>query len=209
MSSRSRAALSLVVANGRREVSDAELAGALMAGEDWALTETWQRFGPMVLMTAERTLGSRTESEDATQETFIRVFRIVKRLREPDRLRSFVYSVAVRTLRSQLRHRRLRAWLSFAAPESLVEAEHFSVDFESRARLRRFYALLDRLSARDRLVFVLRRVEEMSIEEIASTMGISASTVKRSLIHASERLSAWLDADSPVGRSFQGRSRTP
>jgi RNA polymerase sigma-70 factor (ECF subfamily) len=203
MSSYSRAALSLVVGPTRGDKSDAELALGLGAGEDWALAEAWHRFAPMVLVTAERALGSSAEAEDLTQEVFCRVFRLAKTLREPERLRSFVYSVAVRALKSQLRHRRLRAWLSFHAPETLVDLRHATLDVEARDLLQRFYTLLDRLSPRDRLVFVLRRVESMTVEEIASTMDISTSTVKRSMTRASTRLSRWVEAD-PNLRSFVG-----
>jgi RNA polymerase sigma factor (sigma-70 family) len=62
--------------------------------------------------------------------------------------------------------------------------------------LRKFYGLLERLAPRDRMVFVLRRVESMSVEEIAAAMEISESTVKRSLARASNRLSRWMD-DEP------------
>jgi DNA-directed RNA polymerase specialized sigma24 family protein len=44
-------------------------------------------------------------------------------------------------------------------------------------------------------VFVLRRMESMTVEEIAATMDISNSTVKRSIAHASTRLSRWVEAD--------------
>nr|PZN20866.1 MAG: hypothetical protein DIU78_18500 [Pseudomonadota bacterium] len=61
--------------------------------------------------------------------------------------------------------------------------------------LRRVYALLDRLSPRDRLVFVLRRAEAMTVEEIARVMNLSVSTVKRSMTHASNQLVRWMRAD--------------
>lgn len=191
----SRLHLSLVVDAQHRDVSDAELAGALVSGEPWALTEAWYRFAPMVLRTAEAALGSRSESEDLTQEIFCRLYVQVKNLRELASLRSFVYSIAIRTLKSQLRYRRLRAWLSFRRPETLVDACHTTPDVEGRDHLRRFYALLDRLSPRDRLVFVLRRVESLTVEEIAARLDLSPSTVKRSMAHASERLTAWVNAD--------------
>ena len=69
------------------------------------------------------------------------------------------------------------------------------LDVESRDLLRRFYRLLDQLTARDRLVFILRRVESMTVEEIATYMEISVSTVKRSMAHASSRLSRGINAD--------------
>jgi len=201
MSSTSRAPLSLVGGPTRADTTDAELAIGLGAGEDWAVAEAWHRFAPMVLVTAGRALGSTTEAEDLTQEVFCRVFRLANTLREPERLRSFVYSIAIRALKSQLRHRRLRSWLSFHAPETLVDLRHVTFDVEARDLLKRFYALLDRLSPRDRLVFVLRRVESMTVEEIAVAMDLSTSTVKRSMTRASTRLSRWVEAD-PSLRSF-------
>jgi RNA polymerase sigma factor (sigma-70 family) len=66
---------------------------------------------------------------------------------------------------------------------------------ETRDLLRRCYTLLDRLNSRDRLVFILRRIDAMTVEEIAATMGLSISTVKRSMAHASQRLSQWIASD--------------
>ena len=192
---RSNVSLSLVVGRDRRDTSDGDLARGLMAGDAWAIAETWHRFAPMVITVAERCLGSRSEAEDIGQEVFYRVFRKAKTLREPNSLRSFVYSFAVRALRTELRRKKLRAWLSFDEPEALVDLGSRTLDVESRDLLRKLHALLDRLAPRDRLVFVLRRMESMTVEEIATYMDISVSTVKRSMAHATNRLSRWVDAD--------------
>ena len=195
----------LVAGANRRDVSDVELAHALAAEETWAIGLAWHRFAPMVLAMAERSLGSRSDADDLAQEVFLNVFRSAKTLREPEKLRSFVYSFAIFGLKSELRRRRLRGWLSFLAPEALVELGSRSVDVESRDLLRRFYLLLDRLSARDRLIFSLRELESMTIEEIAQVMDVSVSTVKRSLAHAVSRLSRWIMADSDLADVFDTR----
>jgi RNA polymerase sigma factor (sigma-70 family) len=184
-----------VVGQDRRHTSDADLARGLAAGDAWAIAETWNRYAPMVLKMAERSLGSKFEAEDVGQEVFHRVFVKAKTLRDPDSLRSFVYSFAVRELKSELRRRRLRSWLSFHQPEALVDLGSGTLDVESRDLLRRCHALFDRLTPRDRLVFILRRMESMTVEEIAATMDISLSTVKRSMANASSRLSRWIGAD--------------
>ena len=201
----SQVSLSLVVGTNRRDVTDAELALGLAAGEAWAIGVTWHRFAPMVLTMAERALGSRSDAEDVAQDVFLSVFHRAKTLRDPEKLRSFVYSFAVFGLKSELRRRKLRGWLSLLAPEALVDLAHRSVDVESRDLLRRFYALLDRLSPRDRLVFSLKELESMTVEEIAGVMDISVSTVKRSLVHATGRLSRWIMADSDLADVFDTR----
>jgi RNA polymerase sigma-70 factor (ECF subfamily) len=198
---RSNAPLSLV---GGGRPRDADLAVGLVAGEAWAVAETWRRYGPMVLLTAERSLGSRVEAEDLAQEVFCAVLRKVKTLREPERLRSFIYSFAVRMLKAELRRRRVRGWFPFFTPEPPPEVLFRASDFESRDLLHKLYGLLDRLTPRDRLVFVLRRMESMTVEEIATTMDISISTVKRSIAYASGRLSRWVEADPELAGLAQG-----
>jgi len=198
----SQVSLSLVAGTSRRDVSDEDLAHGLMAGEAWAIGVTWHRFAPMVLTMAERSLGSRSDAEDLAQEVFLSVFQKARNLREPEKLRSFVYSFAVFGLKSELRRRKLRGWLWTFASEALLELGHRSVDVESRDLLRRFYGLLDRLSPRDRLVFSLKELESMTIEEIAEVMTLSISTVKRSLAHASSRLSKWIRSDPGLAEAF-------
>jgi RNA polymerase sigma-70 factor (ECF subfamily) len=192
----------LVVAPCSRDASDAELARDLAAGSDWAITETWNRFAPAVIMLARRTLGSESEADDVAQEVFYRVFAKAKTLREPDRLRSFVFSFAIRLLKTELRRKRTRAWLSFHQPEALVDIYGEHIDMESRDLLRRFYSLLDRLAPRYRLVFAFRHLESMTVEEIAAHMELSVSTVKRALDRATSKLSRWIEADPGLAGLF-------
>ncbi len=201
---RSPRLLSLVAG---REASDRDVALGLIAGEAWASSETWNRLAPMVLVMSERCLGSRSEAEDVTQEVFCRVFRKASTLRDPDALRSFVYSFAIRTLKTELRRRKLRAWLSFDRLETVADTGSQTLNVESRDLLRRFHVLLDRLSPRDRLVFILRRMESMTVEEIATHMDISVSTVKRSMAHASARLTTWVDSEPGLADFLETQGR--
>ena len=197
--------LRLVVDSDRREVSDVELARGLMAGSGWAIVETWHRFAPMVLTTAARALGSEADAEDVAQEVFHRVFRKAKTLRDPDRLRSFIFSFAVRVLRSALRTKATRGWLSFRQPEAFVDLGGETINMEARDLLRRFYALLDRLTPRDRMVFALRHLESMTVEEVAASMELSVSTVKRSLVRASNKMSRWIEPDLGLVGFLEGK----
>jgi len=192
----SHVSLALVVGQDRRATSDGDVARALSAGETWAAVETWRRFAPMVLTLARRTLGSHSEAEDVGQEVFHRVYRKVRTLREPDSFRNFIYTSALRVLQTELRRKKMRSWLSFERPELLDCQASGTEDIESRDLLRKFYRLLEQLAPRERIVFILRRVEAMTVEEIAAATETSESTVKRSLARASSRLSRGMD-DQP------------
>jgi RNA polymerase sigma factor (sigma-70 family) len=89
----------------------------------------------------------------------------------------------------------VHSWLTFEPAEALVDVVRVSLDVESRDLLRRFYALLSRLGARKRLVYALRHVESMMIEETAQAMDLSISTVKRLQERATKQLSKWSETD--------------
>jgi len=199
--------VSLVVAPEPRDTSEIDLARALKAGQAWAITETWHRFAPAVIMMARRALGSESEAEDLAQDIFHRVFGKAKTLREPDRLRSFIFSFAIRGLRTELRRKRTKSWLSFHRPETLVDLGSELADMESRDLLRRFYALLDRLAPRHRLVFALRHLESMTLDEVAAHMELSLSTVKRALERATEKMSIWIQADPALAGFLDDKGR--
>jgi RNA polymerase sigma-70 factor (ECF subfamily) len=187
--------LALVATPTRDHLSDTDLARALIAGASWAYEETWNRFTHVVFNMAVSALGSPTEAEDIVQEVFCRLARKAKTLREPEHLRSFIVSFAIRVLKWDLRRRRVQSWLTFEPADTLADVVRVSLDIESRDMLRRFYALLSRLGARERLVYALRHIESMTIEETARAMNLSVSTVKRLQERATEQLSAWSGTD--------------
>jgi RNA polymerase sigma-70 factor (ECF subfamily) len=195
----------VVPPGARADPNDADLARALMAGESWATATTWNRFAPIVYGIASRALGRDSEAEDVTQEVFYRLFSRVGTLKNPEAFRSFVVSFAIRIVKWELRRRRARRWILLSESSQLPEIPILHSDAESREVLRRFYAVLDQLSARERLVFALRYLESMTLEEIAAVMAISLSTVKRTLGRASTHVSGWIEGDVDLMNYFEGK----
>jgi len=202
-----RMPLSVVPAGPAADPTDAELARALTGGQAWAAAATWNRFAPVVYGIVRRALGSQNDAEDVTQEVFFHLFARVGTLRDPASFRSFVVSFALRIVKWELRRRRARRWLLLSPSNLLPDAPGLDSDPESREVLRRFYVVLDQLAARDRLVFALRYLESMTLEEIAVALEISLSTVKRNLHRASARVSRWIAADPDLVTFFEGRRR--
>jgi RNA polymerase sigma-70 factor, ECF subfamily len=195
----------LVAPGSEPILGDADLVRAFADGEGWAARAIWSRHSPMVYRLLERALGPDGEAEDLTQDVFLRTFSSLPTLRDVEALRSFIYSVAVRTLRWELRRRRVRRILRLSDTGRLPDLPVRAVDSESRQILSRFYDLLEHLSASDRTAFVLRHMEGLKLEEVADKMGVSLATVKRWVSRASLEVSSLVEADRELSAHFRER----
>src|SRR5688572_4901744 len=168
--------VSPVVDDVRHE--DVDLVAALRAGAAWASEAIWDRYSDNVSRFFVRSLGRSTaEVEDLTQEVFLRVFTRPRAIREPAALREFVMAVAVRVLKDELRYRWIRHWVRLSDSGQLPNRPATpDSDEVARHALKRCYAILDGLSPRERATFVLRYLEEMTVNEVAERMTVSHST---------------------------------
>lgn len=127
-------------------------------------------------------------AEEALQETFVRVYRKLGWLREPELFRSWAYRIATREAFRQLK--RERRWAEQVRDEDALDAvaappprEEFA--HELSARLRETVA---GLSPASRAVVVLYYLHEMSLEETAAVLGVPLGTVKSRLAYGLESL---------------------
>jgi RNA polymerase sigma-70 factor, ECF subfamily len=179
-----------------RRRSDADLVYALRAGEPGAARAIWDRHSATAHRFLLRALGRPSdEVEDLTQEVFLRVFARADVIREPAALREFIVSVAVRVLKWELRRRWVRRVVRLSAAGQLPEVAVPGADHEARQALARCYAILDRLGTRERLAFVLRHLEDMTMDEVAAQLGTSLSTAKRAVGRATALVSAQVGQD--------------
>jgi RNA polymerase sigma factor (sigma-70 family) len=148
----------------------------------------------MVLEDAQTALGSMTEAEDVAQDVFCRVLRTARALQPSDAPHRFGAGFVNDVLQSELRRRQRRRALLLLPLGTRDAEDPRTADIEARDLLRRFDALLGRLSPRHRRVFVLRRIEAMTIGEIAAATRLSSSTVKRALAYACRRVSRWVES---------------
>ena len=190
-----RAPLRLLARPDPVEPDDAALVLGLIGHEEWAARALWNRYAPLVYGVLDRALGSSVESEDLTQEVFWRIFAAIGRLRDPNALRSFIYSCAIRMLRGHLRAKRVRRLFSLSESGDVPDCASQASDGEGRELIRRFYAMLDTLSADDRTAFVLRQIEGLSLASVASATGASLATVKRRIRRASQQVEVLAKAD--------------
>jgi len=195
--------IQLVTPGPAPELADADLVTAFCKGEDSAARAIWVRHAPMVFRLVERTLGPDADADDLTQDVFLRTFDKLRDLRDGGALRSFIYSIALRTLKWELRRRRVRRILHLTSTGQLPEVPIQGTDSEARQMLTRFYVLLDNLSVNERTAFVLRHMEGLKLEEVGAQMGVSLATVKRLVGRASTNVSTLVEADQDLSTYYR------
>jgi RNA polymerase sigma-70 factor (ECF subfamily) len=161
------------------DVAYAVSADASQAGE----REFEALIGPLVepgLRLAYSMLGDRAEAEDATQEAITKAWRNLGRLRDRAQVRPWFLSVVANQCRNM---RRTRWFRTIRLPEffqpSAAPADLERLDIE-RA--------LARLPMADRQILFMRYYLDLSVEEIAASLGISPSAAKGRIHRAAHRM---------------------
>lgn len=189
---------------------DSALVSALQSGHPGAPAALFDRYGKHVQRVLANVLGLDPELPDLLHEVFAQALKSFDGIKDAERLKAWLTSIAVHTARGCIRSRTRRRWLRFGAPEELPEAVARGVSDEAREAMRSTYELLGKLSADLRIPFTLRFIHGMELTEVAESCGVSLATIKRRLAKAekyfvtlAERdptLATWVAEGSRWGR---------
>jgi RNA polymerase sigma-70 factor (ECF subfamily) len=150
-------------------------------------------YRPRILRFLLSSLTDRDAAESLTQECFLKAWSARHQFRGDSSLSTWLTRIAVNLMRDHLRSRSLRFWqktrgssldvfdISDWVPDGRSSPESLAV---ARDRVAAVWEAVGKLSAQQRAVFVLRFVEELELDEIATTIGMNLSTVKSHLYRA-------------------------
>jgi RNA polymerase sigma factor (sigma-70 family) len=172
---------------------DREVVAAIVAGDPAGLAEAYDRYATPLYSFCRTMLREPADAADAVQDTFLIAAPRMSGLRDPERLRSWLYAVA----RNEC-HRRLRAGSLHAsieeAPEVTDEAADVAADVE-RADLRALVRdALVGLGPTEREVLELQLRQGLSGGEVAGVLGISRNHAHALLSRARDQLATALGA---------------
>jgi RNA polymerase sigma-70 factor (ECF subfamily) len=177
--------------------SDASLVLAALSGrradrDEAALETLFRRHLRMASGIAYRLLGGDDEMEDVVQESFAVAFAKLASLKDPQAFASWLASIVTATAIATIRRRRLLARLGLRSQEvfrcEALLSPHAPPDVA--LELRAVYEVVQGLPVDERVMLVLRRVDELTLEEIAGRTGWSIATIKRRLASAEAKLAA-------------------
>ncbi len=199
-----------------KDMPDTEIARRIGLGDANAFELLMRRCNQTLYRTARSILKDDAEAEDAVQEAYILAYRAIGSFRGDAKLSTWLVRIVVNEAiaRSRRRSRRAEVIQLTGAQEQDADAEEVNVSEATpeqpehaalRAETRRLLERkIDALPDAFRTVFVLRALEELSVEETAASLGIAEATVRTRYFRAKGLLREALarEIDTTLGDAF-------
>jgi RNA polymerase sigma-70 factor (ECF subfamily) len=196
-------------------LDDHALVARVLDGDRSAFRYIMQRCNQRLFRVARAVIGDDSEAEDVLQESYMRAYHKLDTFRGEATLSTWLTTIVLNEARGRLRKRHTMVGLEQvdAAPDDTHQIIRFPSAFGSedpaaaaaRAQIRHLLEhAIDELPPAFRVVYMLREVEECSVEETASQLGIKPETVKTRLHRARRQLRAALHDKlaTTVGEAF-------
>ncbi|KAA0217697.1 MAG: RNA polymerase sigma factor [Lautropia sp.] len=197
-----------------RQTPEADLVALAAAGDGAAFELLMRRHNQLLFRTARSILKNDAEAEDAVQEGYLRAWRALGEFRTESRLSTWLVRIVANEALGRLRRTGaqvipLEAAMSSPEPETQAAftdtpqrgPEHSALRSQVRTLLE---SRIDLLPEACRTVFMLRAVEEMSVEEVAQALDIPEATVRTRFFRARSLLREGLagEMDGAIGEVF-------
>ena len=186
--------------------TERSLVSLLRSGDETAFERLVRDHGGRLLSVARRFLRDEEEARDAVQESFLSAYKALDRFDQGSRLSTWLHRIVINACLMRLRTRRRKPEDSIEdllpqfeadghqvrhpTPEWEGSAETLLARKETRAIVRE---AIDRLPDSYRSVLLLRDIEELSTEEAARSLGVTANAVKIRLHRARQALRTLLE----------------
>ena len=170
-----------------------------LKGNDQAFGCLVEEYQKPVFSLCYRMLGNSRDAEDASQESFIRAYRHLKRY-DPNRsFATWLLSIAAHYCIDRTRKRRLPTISTDVIPAEIVadrNAPNPEKEFRQQEKELLIQNIMDDLKPTDRAAIILRYWHDYSEVEIAEALDLTVSAVKSRLYRARRSLAeAWLEIE--------------
>jgi len=147
---------------------------------------------PFAFSVAFRMLGDEDEAKDVVQESMVTIWQKLKNIKSPEGYKTWIYRIVMNKCYDQLRKRKRNQ--EFMADEkvwalisnTMYEEPSSKLENEQTAAI--ISLLTKRLSPKQKVVFILSEIEQMSNDEITEITGMSKSGVKANLYYARKNI---------------------
>jgi RNA polymerase sigma-70 factor (ECF subfamily) len=202
------------VAAGGQRLDERKLVAAAKRGQDAAFGALFERYKQMMLRAALRITQRHEDAEDAVQDSFLSAFLHLKDFDGRSSLSTWLTRIAINSSLMILRKKRTSRELPMEASSETGEtlkiwepvdpALNPEKQYAAGQRGRMVREAVRRLRPAIRTAIELRQLEELSLKQTASKMGISLAAAKARIFHARRALRK-SSVLRPIHQNYSGR----
>ncbi len=142
---------------------------------------------------AIRLLGDADEADEAVQDAFIRVWRHLPKYDPGSKFTTWLYTIVTNLCYDRLRVRKRNRRVFVPAGEEVLASipstgREPGLEMDEKEVIREIERLTDELPPRQRIVFVLRDLQDLEIREIAEIIGLQKGAVRTNLFLARRKI---------------------
>lgn len=171
-------------------LTDSEIVERILAGESAAFEGIMRRYNRLLFRIARGMVDDDESAKDLVQECYVRAFYRISQFQGPTGLASWLSRIVINEAISRSRKRQ-------PVYERGTDVETIPIDRKGRPEeiamghdtLEMIESAIDKLPAQFRIVFMLRGVEELSVNETAEILSIKPATVKTRFHRAKQLMS--------------------
>jgi len=174
--------------------TDLELVEDFRQGRMEGFNELVRRYQEKVYWIARRVAGSHEDADDITQDVFVRVHHALKEFRSESGFYTWLYRITVNVSLNAVRAKKIKEFFRLDDVAEPADDEHERPDShllknEYKAALE---AAIERLPAKQKLVFTMRYYDEMPYEEMAKVLNRSVGGLKANYFHALKKIQEYV-----------------
>jgi RNA polymerase sigma-70 factor (ECF subfamily) len=186
--------------NGKTEK---ELIVSLQSGSITAFEGLFEYYSQKLYRFALSYLKLDNDAEDIVQEVFIKIWQNRSSLKSETSFQSYLFTIAFHAIQKNFRKKLLQQKFQLELFELLnTEDSTLEVQLNFEVLLSKLNQLINQLPARRKEIFIKRKKEGKSIQNIASEMGISEKTVENQITQAMNFLRRSFNDDKIAGKLF-------
>lgn len=177
--------------------TEVELVALAQQGEELAFHHLYRRYSRALYAMAYNMLGTHQDADEVLQETFVRVFKNLGRLRSPEAFTAWIYQITVnlcmdfRKMRARARWQPLEQDQEGPSPFELATAKWVRTPqqvLENKELLAHITSAIDALPEQQKAVIIMHEIEGISKKTISDVLNCSLVTVRTNLHHARKKL---------------------
>lgn len=157
------------------------------AGDPKAMEQIVTNYNDKIFRLIFFRLNNWNDAQDLTQETFIKAFRNITKLKQADKFKPWLFSIAINLIKDFYRKKKLLSFFGRATDlETLIEYNCLSDNKSNIETAQEFQEEVTKkytqsLSKNEKQVFLLKYIDDLTIPEIAQALNKNENTVKTHL----------------------------